>query len=235
MDGLAKNIWIIANWKSNKTIAQALDWVSKVGPQLPKAENLKVVVCPTFSVLSEIKKAVVVGNFPLMIGSQDLSPFDAGAYTGEEAASSLKELISLSILGHSERRQNFSETDEMVAKKVEQAIEHKIIPLVCVQDEGTPVPKACSMIAYEPIWAISTGLTNTPGVGRADTPEDANKVAGVFKQKYGQQLKVVYGGSVDSSNVKGFIEEKMIDGVLVGNASLDADEFLRIIKICEEI
>ncbi|MBI3109667.1 triosephosphate isomerase [Candidatus Daviesbacteria bacterium] len=233
--GVKKNIWIIANWKSNKNITEALDWVAKVGPQLPKNENLKIVICPTFSALSEVKKAVTVGNFPMMVGSQDLSPFGTGAYTGEESAELLKDLVDLSILGHSERKKNFNETDEMVAKKVEQAINNKIIPLVCVQDEETPVPQGCNMIAYEPIWAISTGLTNTPGVGRVDNPEDAAKVAGVFKQKYGQELAVIYGGSVDSSNVKGFIIQENIAGVLVGNASLDAEEFIKIVKIYEEI
>ena len=126
-----KNIWIIANWKSNKTISEALDWIAKVGPKLPKegppAGGLKVVVCPTFSCLSEVAKAVKVGNFPIMVGSQDLSPYDSGAYTGEEVASLLKELVGLSILGHSERRQNFSETDEMISKKVEQAKANSII------------------------------------------------------------------------------------------------------------
>ncbi len=97
----------------------------------------------------------------------------------------LKDLVELSILGHSERRKNFHEDDGMIAKKVKQAQDFKIIPLLCVQNEETPVPDNSQMIAYEPVWAISTGLTNTPGVGRADTPEDASKVAGVFKQKYG--------------------------------------------------
>ena len=233
MAGWAKNIWIIANWKSNKTIAEALDWISKVGPAIPKKENLKVVVCPTFSCLSEIKKAVAVGNFPLLVGSQDLSPFGIGAYTGEEAAGLINEFVDLAILGHSERRKNFNESDEMVAKKVNQSLENKIIPLVCVQNEETPVPEECKMIAYEPVWAISTGLNNTPGVGKVDNPENANNMAGFFKQKYGSELGVIYGGSVDSSNIKGFIIQENISGVLVGNASLDAEEFIKIVKVYE--
>lgn len=230
--GDKKNIWIIANWKSNKTIAEALDWVSKVGPQIPQDTFLKVVVCPTFSVLSEVKKAVTVGNFPILVGSQDLSAFGVGAYTGEQSAALLKDLISLSILGHSERRKNFGENDETVAKKFEQAVDNNIIPLVCVQDENAQIPAGCDMIAYEPIWAISTGLTNTPGVGKADNPSDANKIAKIYKQKYGPQLQVIYGGSVDSKNIKGFTGEENIDGVLMGNASLDADEFTYVIKEC---
>lgn len=228
-----KNIWVIANWKSNKNISEALDWISQVGPQIPKVNRLKVVVCPAFSALSEVKKAVTVGNFSLMVGAQDLSPFGIGAYTGEEPAELLKELIGLAILGHSERRQNFGETEIRVVQKTEQALKNNIIPLVCVQDEKTLVPKGCQLVAYEPIFAISTGLTNTPGAGRADTPEDAGKVANILKQKYGSPaggLEVIYGGSVNSSNIKGFIAEGNISGVLVGNASLDALEFIKICK-----
>ncbi len=230
MAGLGKNIWIIANWKSNKTISEALDWVSRVGPQIPKMDNLKVVVCPTFSCLSEVKKAIQVGNYSLIVGSQDISPFGAGAYTGEEPAFLIKELVSLSIIGHSERRKNFNETDELVAKKVEQALAANITPLVCVQGADTPVPNGCNLVVYEPIWAISTGLTNTPGVGHTDTPEDANEVAKVFKQKYGDDLEVIYGGSVNSTNVKGFVSQLNTVGVLVGKASLDPEEFIKIIQ-----
>ncbi|TSC87553.1 MAG: Triosephosphate isomerase [Microgenomates group bacterium Gr01-1014_7] len=221
-----KNIWIIANWKSNKTIAEALDWVSKVGPAIPKRDGLKVVICPTFSCISEVKKAVTVGNFPLMVGVQDLSPFGVGAYTGEEPAKLLEDYVNLAILGHSERRQNFGETDEMVAKKAEQALANSTIPLICVQNEETPVPEDCKLVAYEPVWAI--------GTGNPDTPQNAADVAKKLKQKYGGELQVLYGGSVTSQNVKSFVSQENIDGVLVGNASLDAEEFIKIVKGCEE-
>lgn len=220
-----KNIWIIANWKSNKTIAEALDWVSKVGPNIPKKENLKVVVCPTFSCLSEVKKAITASNFPLIVGSQDLSPFEIGAYTGEESAALLKDVVGLAILGHSERRQNFEETDEMVSKKTQQALQNSITPLVCVQGEDTPVPQNCNLVAYEPIFAI--------GSGNPDSLENAEKVAESLKQQNGSDMEILYGGSVDSNNAKGFINMQNINGVLVGNASLDAEEFIKIVKECE--
>lgn len=224
MDGGVKNIWIIANWKSNKTISEALDWVSKVGPQIPKNENLKVVVCPTFSSLSEIKKTIIVNNFPIMVGSQDLSSFGVGAYTGEESAGLLKELVDLSIIGHSERRKNFSETDEMISKKVKQAIENNIIPLVCVQGEETPVPEGCKLVAYEPIWAI--------GSGNPDTPEDDENIAKFIKNKYGNDVEVLCGGSVTADNIAQFISQPDIAGALIGGASLDPEEFIRIVKEC---
>lgn len=224
MAGLAKFIWIIANWKSNKNIAEALDWISQVGPKIPKQENLTVVVCPTFSSLSEVKKAILVGNFPIIVGAQDLSPFGTGAYTGEESAALLNKFVELSILGHSERRQNFGETDEMIAKKVKQAKENNIIPLVCIQDKATPVPGDCKLVAYEPVWAI--------GSGQPDTPENADKIASFFKQKYGSA--VLYGGSVTSANAGQFISQENISGVLVGNASLNALEFINICKSAVE-
>src|SRR3989344_4007562 len=143
--GVKKNIWIIANWKSNKTIKEAIEWIDFVGSKIEKRPNIKVVVCPSFIDIEEVKKTILVGNFPLLVGSQDLSPYDAGAYTGEEAASILKQFVDLSILGHSERRQNFGETDEMVVQKVKQAIDHQITPLVCVQNESTPIPENCKL------------------------------------------------------------------------------------------
>lgn len=234
MAGGDKTIWVIANWKSNKNIAESLDWISKVGLNIPKNDSLKVVVCPTFSVLSEVKKAITVGNFPILLGSQDLSPYGLGAYTGEDPTVILKDLVEFSIIGHSERRKNFNETDEIIDKKLQQAIENKIIPVLCVQDSDTPIPRNSSLVAYEPIWAISTGLNNTPGVGRADNPEDANKVAKDIKRKHGNDLQILYGGSVNSQNVAGFLNEQNINGVLVGNASLDAEEFIKICSITSE-
>lgn len=221
-----KNIWIIANWKSNKTISEALDWVAQVGPQIPRVDNLKVVVCPTFSALSEVKKAITVGNFPLLLGAQDLSPFGVGAYTGEESAQLLNQLIDLAILGHSERRQNFGETDEMIAKKVIQANENNISPLVCVQDPDTSVPSNCKIVAYEPIFAV--------GTGNPDTPENANQVAKMLKEKFSQDLEVLYGGSVTGENAKAFMLQSDISGMLIGKASLDAEEFIKICQIVSE-
>ncbi len=216
-----KNIWIIANWKSNETLAEALNWISVVGPKLEKRENLKVVVCPTFTAIEEVKKAIMVGNYPIMVGAQDLSPFEEGAYTGEEAASILKQFISLAILGHSERRQNFGETDEMVSEKVKQALDHQIIPLVCVQNMDTPVPEGVNLVAYEPIFAI--------GSGHPDTPEDSDSVAKTLKEGH-EDREVLYGGSVTSENIKAFLQRDNLSGVLVGGASLDPEEFIKIIE-----
>lgn len=221
-----KNIWIIANWKSNKSIAEALAWVEAVGPKLRQDSRVKVVVCPTDLAVEQVKKAILVGNFPILVGAQDVSAFDTGAYTGEEAARLLKEVVDLAIIGHSERR-NLGETDELVAEKVMRSRESSIIPLVCVQDESTPVPEGVSLVAYEPVFAI--------GTGNPDTPANAATVATKLQEKYGEKTEILYGGSVTSENAKAFLQEEVIAGLLIGKASLDPEEFLKIIEIAGQV
>lgn len=218
-----KDIWIIANWKSNKTITEALDWLNYVGPKLPGLENLKIVVCPTFSCLSELKKEIQVSNFPISLGSQDLSPFGPGAYTGEEPAELLKELVSFSIIGHSERREKFGETDEMISDKFKQAQNAGIEPIFCIQDVNTPIPDGAKIAAYEPVFAIGTG---TP-----DTPLNAQKVAAEVKAKM-PGINILYGGSVTRENCASFVSQENIAGLLIGKASLDGQEFLKTVENC---
>jgi triosephosphate isomerase len=216
-----KNIWIIANWKSNKNITEALDWISKVGPQVHTREQIKVVVCPQYEQIEEVKKAVQVGGYQIIVGSQNLSHFPQGSYTGEVSAVSLSQFVTISIVGHSERRQNFGETDEIVSKKVDQALANHIIPCVCVQDKDTSVPASCKLIAYEPVFAIGTG---TP-----DTPQNANQVSGELREKHGQDIAVLYGGSVNHDNCLAFVQEENISGLLIGKSSLDPEEFIKIV------
>lgn len=220
-----KQTWVIANWKSHKTISESLSWLDLVGPRLEQNPNTKVVVCPIFSSLSEVKRRIDSEHYALEIGSQDISPFGIGAYTGEEPAEMLKSLISLSIIGHSERRKFFAETDEMVAEKVKQTLKSDILPLVCVQDEKTPVPDGVGLIAYEPLFAI--------GSGHPDTPESAATVATFFKAK-NPDLMVLYGGSVEPENAAGFLKQAAIDGFLIGGASLEADKFSEIVKLSQQ-
>lgn len=217
-----KKIWIVANWKSNKTIAQALDWVEQVGPNIPKVDHLEVIICPPVVDLDEVKKAIIVGNFPLEVGAQDLSAFDVGAHTGEEAAKILSQLVGFSIIGHSERRQELGETDQMISEKVDQALKYGITSILCVQGVETFIPEAVRLVAYEPIFAI--------GTGHPDTPENANQVAQQIKTKAGSELEVLYGGSVTSENIKSFLDQPDLSGVLVGGASLDPQEFIKIVK-----
>lgn len=228
--GDEKDIWVIANWKSNKTISEALEWISIVGPRLSKKDNVKVVICVSFSLLSEVKKAITVGNFPLLVGSQDLSEFKSGPYTGEESAQQLKELVSFSIIGHSERRENLHETDQMVAEKVKRANEQGIVGMVCLQEESTPIPPGCSLVAFEPPSAISTSSPSA----HADDPSHAVSAAKALKQ-INSQLRVIYGGSVTPDNAQAFLSEEELSGVLPGAASLDPEKFIKIVEIAQSI
>ncbi|MDO8429492.1 MAG: triose-phosphate isomerase [Candidatus Daviesbacteria bacterium] len=221
---LSKDLWIVANFKSNKNIQQALEWLGYVGPELRKS-LVKVVVCPTFVCLPEIKKAVLVAGFPILVGAQDISRFDVGAYTGEVAGKLISEFVDFVLVGHSERRQNFQETDQVIAEKITQAKNSQIKPLLCVQNENTAVPDSVEIVAYEPIFAIGTGHPDTAG--------NANKVAGLLKKD--RPVQVLYGGSVHSKNVEEFLVQDNIDGILLGRASLDPEEFLKIVKIANSL
>ncbi len=209
-----KKLFIAGNWKSNKTLFEAKDWIQKF--RATWNGNVTVVLCAPFTLLSTLK----FQNLPFTLGAQDVSAFGEGAYTGEINAKQLKELVTWVIIGHSERRKNFSETDEVLAKKVEQAKLAGLKIIYCVPDDSTVVPLHVDVVAYEPVWAIGTGKT--------DTPENANSVITTIKAK-SQVSTVIYGGSVTADNVASFIREPSIDGVLPGGASLDAEKFMNLI------
>lgn len=218
-----KKIFIVANWKSNKTILQAEEWFRTINnsPVTFNKEEKEVIVCAPFTLLSKVKELTVNCKLSIAVGAQDISPFDDGAYTGEVSAKQIKEFAEFVIIGHSERRKNFLESDEMLFKKVELAKQYGLIPIFCVQDEDTQVPKSVEIVAYEPVFAI--------GTGNQDTAESAERIAKQIKENTGA-LFVLYGGSVTSKNVKGFTKMPNIDGVLIGGASLDAQEFYAIIQ-----
>jgi triosephosphate isomerase (TIM) len=152
----------------------------------------------------------------------DISPFDEGAYTGEINGNQIREFADYVIIGHSERRKNFAETDEMLSQKVQRAIECSLTPIFCVQGSDTPIPDGVTLVAYEPIFAI--------GTGNPDTPENAEAVIKTIKEKNPSVKYVLYGGSVTPEGVGGFTQKPLIDGVLVGGASLLSDKFVQIIK-----
>lgn len=216
--------WIIANWKSNKSFEDSLEWINQVGAALKDKDlsSVHVVVCPSPFVLGELSHEIEVNNYPVFLGAQNISPFGMGAYTGELSAEQLKGELELTLIGHSERRQHFGETDEMVAEKVKQARANAMKAVVCVQGVETPIPEGTDVVAYEPVSAI--------GSGNPDTPEHADEVAKEIKEKFSGP--VLYGGSVTTENVKQLIDQPNIDGVLVGGASLDPKEFITIIEQC---
>ena len=208
-----KRLFIAGNWKSNKTIVEAKEWVDafKIQPN-----NATVVLCVPFTLLSVMKSP----NFRL--SAQNISPFPDGAYTGEVSARQVKEVAEWVIIGHSERRNYFGETDDLLVSKVERAKEAGLQVIFCVQDEYTLVPDSVSVVAYEPIWAIGTGKT--------ETPENANAVISKIKEKTNISV-CIYGGSVTHENVRSFVDMDAIDGVLPGGASLDPKKFSLLIEI----
>lgn len=212
-----KKLFIVANWKSNKTILQAKEWLEEIS----NIENKEIIICPSFILLPLIRSSIIEHQLPFKVGAQDISAFDEGSYTGEVNGSQIKEFADYVIIGHSERRQYFSETDEIIFKKVEMAKKYNLTPIFCVQNENTPIPKDLEIVAYEPVFAI--------GTGNPDTPENAQKIAEIIKEKNNVKY-VLYGGSVTSHNVHAFTSIESVDGILVGKASLDAKEFGEIIK-----
>ncbi len=220
-----KKLFIIANWKSNKTIEEAEKWFHDFSEKLLSESldlsNKEIIVCPSFTLLEHSRYCSTNLKLPIKIGAQNVSPFDKGAYTGEVFGAQIKEFADYVIVGHSERRQNFSENNEILKPKVLMAKKYNLIPIFCVQNEETEVPDGVNVIAYEPQTAV--------GTGNPDTPENAQRIAGIVKEKT-KAPHVLYGGSVTSANVKTFTNMPSIDGLLVGGASLDPTEFSQIIK-----
>lgn len=218
-----KKLFIIGNWKSNKTVAETKEWVEKMASSsLQLGEGKEVVVCSSYPSLSLLKHLVTKENLPIHIGAQDISPFGPGAYTGEVNASQIKEFATYTIIGHSERRKYFKEDDDVLTKKVQISLAEDITPVFCVDSEDTFIPEGVELVAYEPLFAI--------GTGQADTPEDAEKVASAIKAKNPNVKYVIYGGSVSPENIHSFTSLPSVDGVLPGGASLDVEKFTQLIN-----
>ncbi|MDP3987891.1 MAG: triose-phosphate isomerase family protein [Candidatus Levybacteria bacterium] len=220
-----KNLFIVANWKANKTEEEAINWFSKFkeSSALEKIdfEHKEVVICPSYHLLPVVYDYIKKNQLPLRVGSQDISQFGKGAYTGETPSSLIYSYITFSIIGHSERRKYFGENDEILQKKVSMALSAVLLPIFCVENSKMLIPQGVKIVAYEPAEAI--------GSGKPDTPENADNVALDIKRK-STDVSVLYGGSVNAANVSSFTKMPNIDGVLVGGASLDPLDFFNIVK-----
>jgi len=223
-----KKILIIANWKSNITSSEANSWLGSFDIEDLELTDKKVIICPSFALLSDIKSYSLKNNSLVKVGAQDISPFGEGSYTGEVNGKQLKDFAEFVVVGHSERRKNFAESNEAVNLKIKKAFEYGLTPIICVSDleqvkalqEIMKTNNNC-IVAYEPLFAIGSG---TP-----DTPENADLMAGEIKNIIGD-IAVVYGGSVTSGNINNFSKMSNISGALIGKASLNPTEFLQIIK-----
>jgi len=217
------NKLIVANWKSHKTIEEGASWLEKFAQEISPNDlsDKTVVLCPAFQALAIYVPLVMALKPPLLLGAQDVSAFEEGAYTGEVSAKMLQELVDYVIIGHSERRTYMHETDIDVAHKVVMAKKYELTTIVCIQSEHTPVAHNADIIAYEPPAAI--------GTGHPATLDDIESVAKVIKRKH-PHVKFLYGGSISEENIAHFMKSSLLDGLLVGGASLEAQQFASLLK-----
>ena len=242
---------IAGNWKMNMLPDEAIRFISDLEPLVKNTEN-EVVLCVPYTDL--FYALLTAQNTNIKIGAQNMHWEENGAYTGEVSGKMLKAIgVEYVILGHSERRQYFAETDETVNKKLKAAFNYGLKPIVCVgetleqREEGkakeivtTQIEKdlegltdeqvANTIIAYEPIWAIGTGKTATSEDANEMTKTIREKIANIYGQKVADRVIIQYGGSVKSSNAKELFSMSDIDGGLVGGASLKVEEFSKIVN-----
>ena len=241
---------IAGNWKMNKTPSEAVELVNELKPLVKDAEA-EVVVCPPFVCLPAVAQALEGSNIAL--GAQNMHFEEKGAFTGEIAPGMLKELgVKYVIIGHSERRQYFAETDETVNKKVHAAFAHDLTPIVCVgetleeREQGVTekvVEKQTraalaglskenaekTVIAYEPVWAIGTGKTATSEQANEVIAFIRGIIADMFGKDVAEKVRIQYGGSMNAGNASELMAMPDIDGGLIGGASLKAEDFSKVV------
>ena len=242
---------IAGNWKMNKTATEAVAFVREIRHALNEIKGVDRVVCPPFMAIAGVADAL--SGTEIGVGAQNMHYEESGAFTGECAPSMIKPYCQYVILGHSERRAYFNETDEAVNKKVKAALAHDITPIVCVGEtleqneagithefvsgqvkaafEGlNNAEMAKCVIAYEPIWAIGTGKSATSAqAGQIIGVTVRGAVAAAFGEETAQKVRIQYGGSVKIHNIAEYMQHPDIDGALVGGASLKAD-FIELVK-----
>ena len=244
--------FIAANWKMYKTPAQAQEYVKNFLPLVAGNNRDEIVLCPSATSLAAMIGAVKGTN--IAVGAQNMHWAEEGAYTGEISPLMLKAVGATHvIIGHSERRQYFGETDEMVNQKIHAAVRHNLIPIICIGEDleqreagkteevllrqseralkgVVPETAESFIIAYEPIWAIGTGRTATPEMAGLAHFHIRSEVARLLGRKAADCIRILYGGSVKPDNASALLNQPEIDGALVGGASLDPQSFARIVN-----
>ena len=243
--------YICGNWKMNKTSSEALEFAKEINEF--EFNKVDVLLAPSFVTLESLRKNL---KDEIKVAGQNVSQFDDGAYTGEVSTSMLKDIgVDDVIIGHSERREKFLESDEIINAKVKKALEDDLSVILClgesleIKEEGREVDFVRVellnsldgvkniekvTIAYEPIWAIGTGKT----CSSEDAEKMCREIRNIIDEKYGevsQKIRILYGGSVKPSNAGEILSKENIDGVLVGGASLKASDFIEIIKAGESL
>jgi len=246
--------FIAGNWKMNTTATEAEQLVIEMLDKLDRIEGVEKVLCPPC--VSLVALNMMLRSSSIKLGAQNMHFETEGAYTGEISPLMLSELCEFVILGHSERRWYFGETDEIVNKKVKAALVNKLKPILCVgerpaENEAGKTEEVINrqvtaalkgieavsnlVIAYEPVWAIGTGKAATGKQAAATIQFIRDVVAKLWNKSIAQDIRILYGGSVTSANIAEFISHPEIDGVLVGGASLKAGEFVTIVEQTAEI
>ena len=247
-----RKLIIAGNWKMNKTVAEALDLVRGLKIELGNMKEVDVVVCPPYTALEAVGKAVL--DSTIRLGAQNMSEHNVGAYTGEVAAVMLKEFsVRYVILGHSERRQYQKESDALIARKAAAVHAAALKPIVCVGEtlserEAGQMQKVLetqvrgslagltkdqmeeTVVAYEPVWAIGTGKTATTAQAQEAHAFIRSLLVTMFDETVARRVRIQYGGSVKPSNARELMGQPDVDGALVGGASLEARSFADIIK-----
>ncbi len=245
---------IAGNWKMNTTIEEAVNLIKTMQPGLDKLRGVEKVLCPPF--VSLVAARAIVKGSTVKLGAQNVFYEEKGAFTGEISPLMLAGLCDYVIIGHSERRQHFGESDEIIDKKLKAAVKSGLRPIFCIgetleENEAGQTKEVLGrqlmassdrfyflggcVIAYEPVWAI--------GTGKAATADDANRTIGFIRQfishlhgrGIANTVRILYGGSINASNIAEFMRKSDIDGALVGGASLKADDFVSIVKQASEI
>ena len=225
---------VIANWKATKTIKETAEWAKSALPDLEKVRHAEIIVCAPYNSLPLI--ASMLKETPISVGAQDVSKFKKGSYTGEVTVEMLDGLIDYCIVGHSERRKYFGETDVDVIEKVKNLLDYSITPVLCVSnlkqldsylDKGKIIVDQAEKIifVYEPPGAVSGG-----GAYRPESPDDAAFNSRKIGEKLGKEVTTLYGGSVNPENAKSFFSKDNISGGLIGQASTDPAVFIEIFK-----
>lgn len=231
-----KRLFIVANWKSYKTTSEAVEWLQKFHSSQITVEEKEVIVCPPFTLLPAMKSFIDEKQVPIKLGVQNVSNFGEGAYTGEVNTKQVIEFATHAIVGHSERRRLLHETDEDVIAKLKEVLAADITPVLCISDiaqldhylsESSLLKDNAEKIifVYEPPSAISGG-----GAYHAESPEDANKNAAEISNRIGKRVITLYGGSVNPDNKDALFGQEYINGGLVGQASLDAEIFMKLMQ-----
>lgn len=243
--------FLIANWKMNKTLAEAEDFCKDFLPQVEDYSQADIGICPPFTCLFLLKE--VLGSSKVKLGAQNMFWEEKGAYTGEISPLMLVDAgCEMVIIGHSERRSILGETDEAVNRKVKAAIKNNLMPVLCVGETLTERQEGQAkkvvekqvrealrdiektdkiVIAYEPVWAIGTGINASP-----DDAEEMNffirtLLQDIWDEKTSSNIRILYGGSVKPENIDRFMEKENVDGALVGGASLDSYSFAEIVRL----